>query len=91
MMTVRCRRNSSAGNKDDSLSLQSLGNCTLSVSKGKKEWVEEKSWLSSSPMRVHISKLQYFNTETCHLLFEGYVKNNSLPPKEGMRTLLHLH
>lgn len=84
MMTVRWRRNSSTGNKDDSLSLQSLGNCTLSVSKGKKVWVEEKLRLSSSsPMRVHISKLQYFNTETCHLPFEGYIENNSLPQKRA--------
>lgn len=90
MMTVR--RHSSAGNKDDSLSLQSLGNCTLSVSKGKKVGAEEKLRLNlSSPMRVHVSKLHYFNTETCHLPLEGYMENNCLPPKEGMRTLLNWH
>lgn len=89
-MTVS--RHSSAGNKDDSLPLQSLGNGTLSVSKGKKVGVEEKLRLSSSsPMRVHVSKLHYFNTEMCHLLFEGYMESNCLPPKEGMRTLLNWH
>lgn len=84
MVTVRCRRNSSAGNKDDSLALQSLRNCTRSVSEGKKVWVEEELRLSSSsPMRIHISKLQYFNTETCHSLFEGSIENSSLPQKRA--------
>lgn len=75
-----------------SLSLQPLGNHTLSVSKGKKVWVEEKwSLSSSSPMRGDFRKLPCFNPEPCRLPFKGCVGNSSLPAKDGMSTVQALH
>jgi len=38
---------------------------------------------SSPPVRVHPTKLQYFNTKTCHVPLEGYVENTPLPQKRG--------